>query len=165
MSHKKKSDTPHYELLFILPNKYTEDELAPVNAQVEQLIVAQGAAITYRETWGKRKLAYPIKKNAYGYYQLVEFDLEAQKLNELNRNLALSADVVRHQIVSKRMRTAEEIRQEKQAVEDRIKQDQVQAQAAQEPAAVVEKPKDDGKLELKDLDQKLDKILETDDLL
>ena len=57
MSKTKKSTKGHYELLFIVPNKFTEDETKQIIAKVDEIIIKSGGEITYREYWGKKKLA------------------------------------------------------------------------------------------------------------
>ena len=75
MSKVKSDKTPHYELLFIVPNKYTEEELKPILAKVRGVVEKNGGSITYNEEWGNKKMAYRIKGFTHGYYNLFEFDL------------------------------------------------------------------------------------------
>ena len=164
MAKNKKSVIPHYELLYIVSNKFTEDELKPIREKVDKLIEANGGKLTYSEDWGKKKFAYPINNYNHGYYSLVEFDLEGANLEKLNKALRMAREVLRHNIVAKEARTPEEIKEEKkkqarQAIEAvaRQKEEKEKVEEKKEPV------KD--KVNLKDLDEKLDKILETDDLL
>jgi small subunit ribosomal protein S6 len=173
MSKTKASGMTHYEILFILPNKFTDDEAKAVAAKVEKVIVENGGAVTFREYWGKKKLAYPIKQNAYGYYSLCEFDLEGKDLAKIDQALRLSTEVLRHQIVSKKAKTEAEL-----AKEAKIRAKIESKKAAEEkPAAkaktssvspVAAKPaekKSDSRAGLKDLDEKLEGILSAKDLI
>ena len=99
----------HYEILFIAPNKFTDDEAKTVASQVEKIITAGGGQITNSEYWGKKRLAYEIKHNAFGYYGLFEFDLEGANLAKIDSNLRLATDILRHQIVVKKAKTAEDL--------------------------------------------------------
>ena len=54
-------------MLFIIPNNYTEDEAKSIAEKVEGVVTENGANIVFREFWGKKKLAYIIKQNHYGY--------------------------------------------------------------------------------------------------
>lgn len=163
MSINKTSEIPHYEMLFIISNKYSEDELEPIVEKVKKIITDNKGNITYSEVWGKKRLAYPIKHFNHGYYFLVEFDLPGEKLSEVDRALRIADEVLRHQIVSKKQKSALEIEKEKIISEKIVAKKQKESK---EIKAEKEKAKTDkGKTRLEDLDEKLDKILETDDLL
>ena len=162
MAKNKKNEIPHYELLFIVSNKYTEDEVKPIVENVNKIIKDNDGVITYSEKWGKKKLAYPIEHFNYGYYSLVEFDVDGQAVEKINRQLRMSNEILRHTIVAKAVRTAEEIKAEK------VKAKAIMKKAVKEKRKEKEEPiKEEAKpkVNLKDLDEKLDKILETDDLL
>lgn len=121
MSKTKTTGETHYEILFILPNRFTDDEAKAVSAQVEKIVEGNGGTVTLREYWGKKRLAYDIKHNAFGYYSLFEFDLEGKNLAKIDTALRLSTDVLRHQIVVKPAKTAEALAKEvKDTREDRF---------------------------------------------
>lgn len=157
MSKVKSDKIPHYELLYIVSNKFTEDELKPIIEQVRQLIEKNGGRITFTEQWGKRKLAYSIKLFSHGYYNLVEFDAVGEGLKKITRGLDMESEIVRYQIVAKKIKTAAEVEKEKAITE------KIAAKAVAKEQLEEEKKK--GKVDLKDLDERLDRILDTDDLL
>lgn len=171
MSKTKKSTIGHYEILFIVPNKFTEDEAKTVISKVEKTIEDGGGTISHREYWGKKKLAYEIKQNAYGYYSLCEFDLEKSSLSAIDQNFRLSTDVLRHQIVVKKSKTEEEIAHDKKindkivakkAEEEKVAKSKESKLASEAP---VKSPKKEKKTEIKDLDEKLEGILSAKDLI
>jgi len=164
MSRTKSSETPHYEMLYIISNQFTEDEVKPINEKVDKLITDNGGVVTYREVWGKKKMCYPIKNFAFGYYFLVEFDVDGEQLKKIDKNLRMSSEILRHQVVSKTKRTAEEIKSEKEMVEKKMVDKKIAEDQAEEKKEEDAK-KESKKMDLKDLDEKLDKILDTDDLL
>jgi small subunit ribosomal protein S6 len=161
MSKVKSGETPHYELLYLISNKFSEDEVKPIIEKINSIIVNNQGKITLTEDLGKKRLAYPIKGFRYGYYNLVEFDLVGENLINVDRALRMMNEVLRHQIVTKVVKTAEQIAQDKKIAE------KIAARTVKEEKEVKEKIKetDKEKVDLKDLDEKLDKILETDDLL
>src|SRR5208282_202956 len=60
-------------------------------------IVAQaGGKVTKREYWGLRNLAYRVKKNRKGHYMLFNLDAPPAAVNELERNMRISEDVLRY---------------------------------------------------------------------
>lgn len=157
MAKNKTVDMPHYELMYIVSNKYSEEELRPILDQVNKIIKDNSGAITSHEEWGKKRLAYPIEHFNYGYYNLVEFNVASDKLAKMNHELRLAKEIMRYQIVAKKIKSAIVIKKEKEI------SDKIATQAAAKEKAVEEKIK--GKVDLKELDKKLDKILDTDDLL
>lgn len=161
MSKVKSSETPHYELLYIISNKFSEDEVKPIVAKVNSLVASNQGKITLAENLGKKRLSYPIKGFRYGYYLLAEFDMAGENLINLDRALRMMNEVLRHQIITKTVKTAEQIARDKKIAE------KIAARNVKEEKEVKEKIKetDKEKVDLKDLDEKLDKILETDDLL
>jgi small subunit ribosomal protein S6 len=186
MSKVKSLEKVHYELLYIIPNKFTEDEAKAIDEKIKKQIVAAEGEITYSEDWGKKKLAYQIGAYNHGYYKLAEFDLAGAKMAELDNSLRLSNDVLRHQIVRIVKRTPEKIAADKKkseelaAIKKRLKEGGSEKSAKPEKAEektaglVVEEKKQPvveerksfkKKTDLKDLDQKLDDILDTKDLI
>ncbi|MEI6596620.1 MAG: 30S ribosomal protein S6 [bacterium] len=161
MSKVKSGETPHYELLYIVSNKFSEDEVKPIIEKVNSLIVNNQGEITLTEDLGKKRLSYPIKGFRYGYYLLVEFYMVGESLINVDRALRMMNEVLRHQIITKTLKTAEQIAQDKKIAE------KIAARNIKEEKEVKEKIKetDKEKVDLKDLDEKLDKILETNDLL
>ena len=177
MAKNKKSIIPHYEMLYIVSNQFTEDELKPIVAKVNKLIEEKGGKITYSEDWGKKKFAYPIKHFNHGYYNLVEFDMEGRTLQEVNTIMRMDSEILRHNIVARSLRTLEEIKAENKKSEEiarqkftKEKEEETKETAPKAKAkakTVEEAPKEKAKekVNFKELDEKLDKILETDDLL
>lgn len=172
MAKNKSDKVPHYELLYIVSNKFTEEELKPIQEKVEKLITDNKGEITYRENWGKKKLAYKIDHFSYGYYSLLEFDIPGTKAQKVNDVLRMSADILRHQMMKKVKLTASEIAKEKEIAEKIFKtnfsekKEEVKDKKTSKKSAPA-KIKGDKKEEVdtKKLDEKLDKILNTDDLL
>jgi len=155
---------PHYEVLFIVSNRFSDDEAKEVVKNYHQIITKNNGTITYTEEWGKKKLSYPIKGFQYGYYFLAEFDCEGEKVSKINDEFRLSTEIIRHIIVAKEARTIEEIKEEKRKAEEKaIAKSKAKIEADTKEEREVQKPK--AEVNLKDLDEKLDRILETDDLL
>ncbi len=157
MSRTKSSEIPHYELLYLISNKYSEDELAPIIDKVKNIIKENQGNITLSEEWGKKRLAYPIKGFNYGYYNLVEFDLATEKAAIIERTFRLMNEILRHQLVSKKLKTMAEIERDKKIAE-KIMTKNIAAEKVSEK-------KVEEKVDLQDLDEKLKKILESEDLI
>lgn len=171
MSKTKKSGSGRYEMLFIIANNYTEDEAKQIISKTEALLEENNTTIVYREYWGKKKLAYPIGQNHYGYYSLCEFETERQHVLELNRLLSLSKEILRHQIVSVPALSNEEREKMKQkqieAATKDVKEEKGNKEKIEKVSDKIEKieKKDTKKTDLKNLDEKLEGIINAKDLV
>jgi small subunit ribosomal protein S6 len=158
-----------YELLYILPNKYSEDEAKGISDKVKAIIAENGGKIILFDDWGKKKLAYQVKGYKHGYYILIEFENETKNLERINMLLRNSGDILRHQILLKIIKTTEQLEAEKKIAEKIAakkmaqKAEEEQEQAKKEAEEKPKKKKE--KLDMEKLDEKLDNILDTNDLL
>ncbi len=62
-----------YSTIFIVDISQNPDEVDTVTSRIQQLIEDHGGIIKKIDRWGKRRLAYPIKKKNYGFYVEIEF--------------------------------------------------------------------------------------------
>lgn len=89
-----------YEVVFIfdsaLDRTIIDQKLERFN---ELAIVGNGGEIIAVEHWGKRQLAYPIKKHDNGYYVVVQFHTHPDALPEFERAIKLDEQVLRHLVV------------------------------------------------------------------
>lgn len=151
----------NYELLYIVSNQYTEDELKLVKDKINALLQKYSGNLGFSEFLGKKKLAYPINKINHGYYVVVEFELEDPTVvKSINNDLKLDKEILRAQIISKPKITPAEIERQKRQ----------RARAAEESKPKTEekkvvKPKEFKKKEMKNLDDKLDEILRDDAII
>ena len=51
--------------------------------------------------WGRRKLAYPISKEAEGYYLFIETQMDTEGISEMERNMSYIEEILRHLVVRK----------------------------------------------------------------
>ncbi len=97
--HVKDSKLNEYELVYILTPDMTEEALDARVNNISEFITAREGVVDVVDKWGKRKLAYPIKHLMEGNYVLTKFKLSPAKSRELEANLRISEDVVRHLLV------------------------------------------------------------------
>ncbi|MEK7211460.1 MAG: 30S ribosomal protein S6 [Patescibacteria group bacterium] len=158
-----------YELLYILPIKYTDEEIVGVVKNLTEEMRATGVNILRAEQVGKLKLAYPIKHQRYGYYILASFEAEEETLKKLQNYFKMNLEIMRSAIYradSKKVTAAVvalkemgELRPDARPryEERRAAPAHVPAHAPQ-PAPALDKPK----MSMEELDKKLDEILEGD---
>ncbi len=167
MSKTKASGLNRYEIMFIVPNKYTEAEAKTIIGRVEKMIMDANGQIISSDYWGKKKLAYEIKHNTYGYYQIYQFDFPGEALAKLDNDLRLSHEILRHQVLKIKVKTEEQLAKEK-AARERMAAKEEEAKQAAAKAAKKSSPKRkvEEKTELKNLDEKLDGLIDsTQDLV
>ena len=89
-----------YEVMLILDPALEDDKKDATVETVKGIIAAEGE-VGNVDTWGMRKLAYPIQKKSEGYYVVIEFKAQPTLPKELDRRLKISDNVIRHMIVNK----------------------------------------------------------------
>jgi len=97
----RKGDTtvPSYELVFIVQPTIEEEPRAALVEKITQTISKLDGQVGQVDPWGKRRLAYPIKKHLAGFYYLMYVNLPASAIRSLEQSLKLMEDVIRHLIV------------------------------------------------------------------
>ncbi len=97
----KTKDKPlrDYELIFIISPEVEEEKMGAAIDNVTQFITGKGGTVSEVEPWGKRKLAYSIKRFTEGNYVLARFKMKPELTKELEANLQISEEVLRHLLV------------------------------------------------------------------
>jgi len=88
-----------YELVLVISPEVAEEKLDTVIDSVSQFITEKGGTVPDVERWGKRRLAYPIEHFMEGSYVLEHFRLKPASSKELEANLQISEEVLRHLLV------------------------------------------------------------------
>lgn len=88
-----------YESMIIFDPEAEESAVTAVLDRGLELVRSNGGTPGTVDRWGKRTLAYEIRKKREGYYVLVEFTAEPKATAELDRHLTLSDEVIRHKII------------------------------------------------------------------
>jgi small subunit ribosomal protein S6 len=85
-----------YETIYILRPDSTSDVIAQVNQKIRGVIETGGGTLLKVENWGKRKLAYEVKKQLKGTYLFFSYLGTAGLVEEVERNLRLTDSVIRY---------------------------------------------------------------------
>jgi len=157
--------TNHYELLYLVPANYTEEELVPIKEKVKGLISKFKGEITFEDSLGKKKLAYPVAKNHQGYYLLYEFNLDGNELKNLDKELKLTNEVLRHIMVKKALKSKTLLKTTEEKLDKKLEEKPIKKES--KPEKNTEKKPETGsidkdKIKLEDLDERLDEILDGD---
>ena len=87
-----------YELTVILTENL-EDHKETVE-EIAEVVRGLGAEVEKIDLWGKKRLAYLIKKQQEGFYALITFKIAPDAIKEIDRILSLKASVLRHLVVA-----------------------------------------------------------------
>jgi small subunit ribosomal protein S6 len=91
-----------YEIVAVLRPDLDEEALSAALTRISQRITEHSGTVTSLERWGKRKLAYPVKKHRDGYYTLLVFTLEATHIAPLRQVLGLNEELLRFTVATHR---------------------------------------------------------------
>ena len=85
----------NYETVFIATPVLSEAQLEEVFSKFQGVITENGGQIVNAESWGLKKLAYPIQKKSTGYYFLIEFTAEGTIVDTLETQYRRDERVIR----------------------------------------------------------------------
>lgn len=89
-----------YETIFIIQPELSEEDAEEHIKRVENLITRLGGEILKAERWGKKRLAYEINKQRYGYYVLLRLRGDSAIIPELERHYRLTEGIIRSMVIS-----------------------------------------------------------------
>ena len=85
-----------YESVFIARQDVSTSQVDGLTDTFEKIIKDLGGSVTKKESWGLRTMAYRVKKNRKGHYVLMNIDAPADAIQEMERQMNLNEDVIRH---------------------------------------------------------------------
>jgi len=126
-----------YELGFILNPEVSEEQTGAILERIEKIVKNYDGQVVKVNQWGRRRLAYPIEHHRDGYYVFIDMILTPETVLELDRNLKVSEEVMRH-IVKRRDPKAVQKEREEREARAAAAATQAQASAASKSEAEVE---------------------------
>jgi small subunit ribosomal protein S6 len=88
-----------YELVFVVNPEVSEESLEGTINSISQFIATKNGTVSEVERWGKKKLAYPVKHFLEGNYVLARFKINPAWCKELEANLKISEEILRHLLI------------------------------------------------------------------
>ena len=85
-----------YEVLIIVDPRPTDEEVAALLTQLGEQLKTLGAEVTKVDNWGKRRLAYDIRKQREGTYAVFDVSAEPFMVKEFERQVGLNENVLRY---------------------------------------------------------------------
>ena len=95
-----------YECAVVLSPAIGADGVEGSTKKYKNIITTHGGSLTAIDDWGKRPLAYEINFHREGYYHFYRFEGGNELINELNRQLRIDENVIRHMIVRDEFKAA-----------------------------------------------------------
>lgn len=90
---------PNYELVYIVSPEVTDEELPDILNKVNEAVGKIGGSVTDVAQWGRKKFAYPIRRFIEGNYVYAKLNMEPASTRELEVNLGLSENILRHLLI------------------------------------------------------------------
>jgi small subunit ribosomal protein S6 len=91
----------HYETIFIINPDLNDDDTNQVIEKFTGILKENGAEILKTDVWGRRRLAYAVKKFNKGFYVVCEFGAESAAVVEMERNFKINEKIIRFLTVKK----------------------------------------------------------------
>ncbi len=88
-----------YELMVILDPELDDRTVQPSLDKFLKVVTSDGGTVDTIDIWGRRRLAYEIKKKAEGIYAVVNFTSEPATAKELDRQLGLNESIMRTKLL------------------------------------------------------------------
>jgi small subunit ribosomal protein S6 len=95
----EESKLRHYELVVIISPEVADEGIDGIVDNISRLVTRDGGTVDEVDRWGKRKLAYPIKRFLEGNYVLFRCKMKPSSGKGLEASLRISEEVLRHLLV------------------------------------------------------------------
>ena len=90
----------NYETVFIMTPVLSDEQAKETVSKYKQLLAANGSKLVHEESWGLKKLAYPIQKKSSGFYHLIQFQAPGNFVADLEINFKRDERIIRFLTVS-----------------------------------------------------------------
>jgi small subunit ribosomal protein S6 len=97
-----------YELVLVVSPEAGDEGFPTTLDRVTSFIQERGGQIKDVDPWGRRRLAYPIRRFTEGFYAVTHFSIEPDQVRALEGNLDLAEDILRHLVVRQEEGTSRE---------------------------------------------------------
>lgn len=88
-----------YEVMVILDPELDERTVEPSIDTYLNIVRKEGGTVEKLDIWGRRKLAYDVKKKAEGIYAVIDLTAEPAVVKELDRQLGLNESILRTKVI------------------------------------------------------------------
>jgi small subunit ribosomal protein S6 len=115
------SNSRQYELVYVMTPDASDEQVAELHSQIEQIVQRFGGALDKTDNWGRRKLAYEIDHHREGIYVVETISGTGDLMKEIDRRLRVLDSVIRHLVVrvDEELRVADRTRAARKATQAR----------------------------------------------
>ncbi|MGB9743387.1 MAG: 30S ribosomal protein S6 [Minisyncoccales bacterium] len=89
----------NYELTYLISNELTEEEAQNLQNKIVSYIQEEGGILINQRTPIKKTLAYPVKKKSQAYLAVISYQLLPEKLSNLEKKIKTEFHLLRYLIV------------------------------------------------------------------
>jgi len=104
-----------YESVAIINAALEDEQVETTIARIQETITTHGGELIEIEKWGRKRLAYPIKKAKSGYYVVIRFNATTDLIATLERNYRLDENLIRYLTIQLDKFALEAIAKQKEA--------------------------------------------------
>jgi small subunit ribosomal protein S6 len=115
------STSRQYELVYVMTPESSDEQVAELHGQIEQIVERFTGTLDKSDNWGRRKLAYEIGHHREGIYVVETITGSGELMKEIDRRLRVLDSVIRHLVVrvDEELRVADRTREARKATQAR----------------------------------------------
>ena len=84
-----------YEITYLISDDVTDSEITKMTGKVSGIVSSAKGKVEKEESWGRRKLAYPIDKKEFATYVTIEFEIDPLAVNSVTAEIRMMKEIVR----------------------------------------------------------------------
>jgi len=150
-----------YELSYIVSPEVTGEEAETKAKEIESAIQSKEGVILKQSNPVAKTLAFPIGRRASGFLGVLEFQLEPERLIELQETIRKDGKIVRHMVIIKEIAKPQKIRRARIITPEVVVGQKIETEndVKEESAPAKSSGATKEKVELKDIEEKLEELL------
>lgn len=90
-----------YELTVVIDSEIVEEDVPAAIDRVSAAVTTRGGEIIEMQPWGRRRLAYPIRRRTEGNYVVSQIRLDPARAHEMESGFRISEEILRHLLIRK----------------------------------------------------------------
>ena len=90
-----------YELVVVIDPEIVEEDVPAAIERVSAAVTTRGGEIVDLQPWGRRRLAYPIRRRTEGNYVVSQIRLDPARAHEMESGFRISEEILRHLLIRK----------------------------------------------------------------
>jgi small subunit ribosomal protein S6 len=134
-----------YESAVLINAALEDDQIDTILKKIEESITTQGGSIREIENWGRKRLAYMVKKSKIGYYTIYRYDAPPELISKLDRQFQLEENILRYLNIKLSNEALEQIEKDKKEATEVVEIEEKVASSVNSDKDTAEDEKDNNK--------------------